>query len=131
MAAVLDVRVPCICLNRADLGYRGQIIGWQGLVSVDGTTYNWMGQEAGPALVDQVALEYTSTKSIFTFDVAGKVTMTVTFLSPVYPGDLLRQSLQFSYIDIKVQSADGAAHNVSVYMDTSGGMLAVKHEHGV
>lgn len=75
----------------------------------------------GGTLVSQTSFQYTSTKSIFTFDVGGKVTMTVTFMSPVYPDDLVKQSLQFSYIDVKVKSADGSSHKVQVYMDISGG----------
>lgn len=100
--------------------WTGQIQGWQGLVAVDGTVYNWMGAAPGPALVDQTSLEYSSTRSIFTFNVAGKVNLTVTFLSPVYPDDLGRQSLQFSYISAKAKSSDGASHSVQVYMDVSG-----------
>ena len=92
-------------------------------MSVDGTVFNWMGGAAGPEPVTQTAFSYTSTKSIFTFDVDGKVEMTVTFLSPVYPDDLVRQSLQFSYVDVKVKSSDGSSHSVQVYMDISGGEL--------
>jgi hypothetical protein len=104
-----------------DYPHSGGILGWQGLVAVDGVAYNWMGGAPGPAHVNQLSLEYTSTKSIFTFDVGGKVTMTVTFLSPVYPDDMARQSQQFSYISVKTRSSDGAPHNVQVYMDVSGG----------
>ncbi|KAK4100063.1 DUF1793-domain-containing protein [Parathielavia hyrcaniae] len=100
--------------------WTGNILGWQGLVAVDGVTYNWMGGAPGPSLVKQLSLEYTSTKSIFTFDVAGKVTMIVTFLSPVYPDDMARQSQQFSYISLKTRSGDGTPHDVQVYMDVSG-----------
>jgi hypothetical protein len=84
-----------------------------------------MGGHQGPGPVNQVSLEYTSTKSIFTFDVEGKITMTVTFLSPVYPDDMARQSLQFSYVSVKARSSDGASHKVSIYMDVSGGKLPV------
>lgn len=84
-----------------------------------------MGAEPGTTLVDQVSLEYTSTRSVFTFDVAGKVTLTVTFLSPVYADDLARQSQQFSYISTKAKSADGKKHSVQVYMDVSGGKLVL------
>lgn len=89
---------------------------------MDGVTYNWLGAAPGPEPVNQTSLTYTSTQSIFTFDVAGKVTMTVNFLSPVYPDDVARQSLQFSYISIKVMSADGKSHQVRTYMDVTGGM---------
>lgn len=52
---------------------------------------------------------------------ADKVTLTVTFFSPVYPDDLAKQSQQFSYVSAKAASADGASHSVQVYMDVSGG----------
>ncbi|KAL2264443.1 hypothetical protein VTK26DRAFT_8 [Humicola hyalothermophila] len=100
--------------------WTGNILGWQGFIAVDGVSYNWMGAAPGPPPVQQISLEYTSTKSIFTFDVEGKVTMLVTFLSPVYPDDMVRQSLQFSYVSVKVKSADGSPHRVQVYMDVSG-----------
>jgi hypothetical protein len=109
----------------------GNILGWQGLVAVDGVTYNWMGGAPGPAPVNQVSLEYTSTKSIFTFDVDGKVTLTVTFLSPVYPDDMARQSQQFSYISARAKSSDGAPHKVEVYMDVSGGAVSPFQGYGV
>ncbi|KAJ9130367.1 Glutaminase A [Pleurostoma richardsiae] len=83
-----------------------------------------MGAAPGPSTVTQTAFQYTSTRSIFTFDVAGKVTMTVTFLSPVYPNDFVKKSLQYSYVDVSVVSADGSSHSVSVYMDMSGEWMA-------
>jgi len=104
---------------------RGNILGWQGLVAVDGVAYTWMGGAPGPSHVKQLSLEYTSTMSIFTFDIAGKVLMTVTFLSPVYPDDMGRQSQQFSYIVAKARSSDGSQHHVQIYMDVSGGTLAL------
>lgn len=82
-----------------------------------------MGAAPGPTHVNQVSLEYTSTRSIFTFDVGGKVNLTATFMSPVYPDDLARQSLQFSYVSLSVRSADGARHHVQLYMDVSAGMF--------
>jgi hypothetical protein len=99
----------------------GQIMGWQGFIALNGSVYNWMGAGGSPN-VTQTSLEYTSSKSTFTFDVDGKITMVVTFLSPVYPNDLLRQSQQYSYVSTKVKSADGASHDVQIYMDISGGM---------
>ncbi|KAL8358009.1 hypothetical protein RB601_009440 [Gaeumannomyces tritici] len=100
--------------------WAGQITGWQGFVRVDNAMYNWMGAAPGPPAVNQLSFTYTSTKSIFTFDVGGKVAMTVTFLSPVYPDDVEKQSLQFSYVRVGVKSSDGASHNVQVYMDVAG-----------
>lgn len=52
-------------------------------------------------------------------DVGGLVSMNITFLSPVDPKDKTRQSLPVSYLSIEVQSADGNAHDVSLYSDVS------------
>lgn len=98
----------------------GQITGWQGFVAVDGAVYNWMGAAPGPAVANQTSATYSSTNTVFTFDVEGKVTLKATFLSPIYPDDLVKQSLQHSYVDVTAVSADGASHSVQVYFDTSG-----------
>jgi hypothetical protein len=79
---------------------------------------------------NQVAFEYTSTKSIFTIEVDGKVSMKVTFLSPVTPKDLERQSLTFSYLEVEVQSLDGREHDVQLYTDISAGASLCHHSHG-
>ncbi|KKY31115.1 putative glutaminase-like protein [Diaporthe ampelina] len=79
-----------------------------------------MGAAPGPAVANQTSATYTSTNTVFTFDVEGKVTLKATFLSPVYPNDLLKQSLQHSYVDVTAVSADGASHSVQVYLDSSG-----------
>jgi hypothetical protein len=70
-------------------------------------------------LADQKSFEYTATKSVFTLDVGGLVGMNVTFLSPVYPNDLKRQSLVMSYLNVDVWSEDGSAHDVQIYSDIS------------
>ena len=54
-------------------------------------------------------------------DVAGLVEMNITFLSPITPSDLKRQSLIFSYLDVSVTSTDGAAHDVQLYTDVTAG----------
>ncbi|KAI1002759.1 Glutaminase A [Podosphaera aphanis] len=106
--------------------WAGQTVGWAGLVRVDDRTYTWMGAP-GPESVTQTAFEYTSTKSIFTLNVGNKVEMKVTFLSPVTPDDLKRQSLVFSYLHVDVQSIDGAAHSVQLYADISAEWVAGDH----
>jgi hypothetical protein len=103
------------------------VLGMVGLVMVDGEAWAWMGWPRaadGVAMLqgaEQTAFEYTSTKSIFTFDVGGKINLTATFLSPLTPHDLRRQSLVMSYLHVEVASSDGKAHNVSVYTDISAG----------
>lgn len=74
-----------------------------------------------PTVVNQISFEYTSTRSSFVMDVAGVVEMNITFLSPITPTDLMRQSLIFSYVDVSVTSTDGAAHDVQLYTDITAG----------
>jgi hypothetical protein len=79
--------------------------------------------DLGGNLVTQTAFSYTSTKSIFTMSVGSKIEMDITFLSPVTPDDMRRQSLIFSYLDVTVHSLDGEAHDVQLYADISAGKL--------
>ena len=80
-----------------------------------------MGAAPGPGPVDQVSFSYTSTRSSFVMKVAGNVQMNITFMSPVYPEDLGRQGLTFSYLHVDVSSVDGAQHTVQLYADVSAG----------
>lgn len=103
----------------------GQVTALQGFIAVDGDVFNWAGAASGPSVATETSAEYTSTKTVFTYDVKSKVTLTVTFLSPVYPNDLVKQSLQYSYIDVSAVASDGASHDVQVYLDVTGGMSQV------
>lgn len=53
--------------------------------------------------------------------VNGLVLMNVSFISPITPQDLQRQSLVFTYLDVSVQSMDNSSHAVQLYSDTSAG----------
>ncbi|EAW09296.1 glutaminase GtaA [Aspergillus clavatus NRRL 1] len=96
--------------------WEGQVNGWAGLIRVDGSVYTWMGLP-GTTTANQTKYEYTSTKSIFTFNVGDAVEMKVTFLSPITPNDLRRQSLVFSYLHVEISSIDGDSHDVQLYSD--------------
>lgn len=54
-------------------------------------------------------------------DIGGLVTMNVTFLSPLTPTDMVRQSLPFSYLDVTISSSDGSTHDVQLYTDITAG----------
>ncbi len=102
----------------------GAITAMAGLARIDGTTYVFMGRPALPnsaplPTMRQTAFELTSTSSRFTLEQDG-VELTVTFLSPVEPGDLRRQSIPLSYVTLSARSTDRKAHDVSLYMDISG-----------
>ncbi|KHJ32645.1 putative glutaminase [Erysiphe necator] len=98
--------------------WTGHTVGWAGMIRVDGIVYTWMGIP-GPQPMTQTAFEYTSTKSIFTFNAEDKVELQATFLSPVTPDDLKRQSLTSTYLNVAIRSLDGAAHDVQLYTDIS------------
>lgn len=95
--------------------------GWQGFIRVDDVAYNWMGGHSGADLAEQTSLTYTSTRSTFSLTVEDKIDLQVEFLSPVYPDDLIRQSITFSYVEVSVKSLDGQDHDVQIYADVSGG----------
>ncbi len=101
--------------------WSGQVTAITGIVRIDGTAYVFAGAPGTPALAQlpQVSLTYTATQSTYVFSGAG-VNLTVTFLSPVDPDSLQRQSVPMSYITVNATSADGASHTVSVYLDISG-----------
>ncbi|PBP15938.1 hypothetical protein BUE80_DR013284 [Diplocarpon rosae] len=112
-------------------GNNGAVTGWAGLIKVDGAAYTWMGDSvinsARPTLVSQESFEYTSQRSTFIMNVGGKVTLNVTFLSPVTPTDLRRQSVIGTYLSVAVSSRDGATHSVQLYADTSGEWVNPTH----
>jgi hypothetical protein len=99
----------------------GQILGWTGLVRVDNETFTWMGAPINIPSANQTAYECTSTRSIFTIEVDDKVILKATFLSPLTPNDLKRQSLVFFYMNVEVSSLDGSNHDVQIYTDVSAG----------
>ncbi|RPD78548.1 DUF1793-domain-containing protein [Lentinus tigrinus ALCF2SS1-7] len=102
--------------------WTGSIVGWAGYAKVDGVAYNWMGNPAVPNVTvtkaTQKSLQFTSTQSVFVMT-AGPVDLTITFLSPVEPTDLVNQSLPLSYYAISAASTDGKSHSVQVYADIS------------
>ena len=104
--------------------WTGRVTAMTGLATIDGAPYLFLGSPASQtaypfATMRQTSLTTTATKSEFVLHQAG-VELTVTFLSPVTPGDLQRQSQPLSYIAVSARSLDGAAHQVAVYFDISG-----------
>lgn len=100
--------------------WNGQIVGWAGYIKVDGVAYNFLGAPnvAGAQKAVQKSLQFTSTQSVFVMT-AGPVDLTATFLSPVEPNDLVKQSTPFSYLSLTAASTDGKSHSVQVYTDIS------------
>src|ERR1700691_1621123 len=108
-----------------------------GIIRIDGVAYEFMGdptiilnvpngnygtptttQDFEQAL-QQTGLTVTPTRSVYELE-GGGVEVTVEFLSPVEPGDLARQSIPMSYIQLSARSIDGKKHDVQIYADISG-----------
>ncbi|KAJ3793241.1 hypothetical protein GGU11DRAFT_419164 [Lentinula aff. detonsa] len=108
--------------------WTGATLGWAGLVNVDGAAYSFLGESSVSNFTKatQISAEFTSTRSIFVLS-AGPVDLTVTFLSPIEPDDLVKQSLPFSYLSVSAASNDGSSHSVSVYTDITGEWLSTDH----
>ncbi|VDC04719.1 unnamed protein product [Peniophora sp. CBMAI 1063] len=103
-------------------GYSAQVQAWVGLIRVDGTTYAWAGEidaispyvQATVPTGPQQTLSPTST--VFTYQ-AGPVQVTVTFLNPIEPDDLVKQSIPASYLSLDALATDGRSHSIQVYTD--------------
>ncbi|WAQ85622.1 hypothetical protein PtA15_6A250 [Puccinia triticina] len=99
-------------------------LGWAGLIRVNGKTYEFMGQPNdddignGNLRATQLTFNCTPSQSVFKFE-AGGVHFLVTFLSPLpIAGDLLRQSLPFSYMSIELLDEKSSNNDeVIVYTD--------------
>lgn len=89
------------------------------MVSIDGKAYRLMGAdpESVPAL-PQLRVEVLPTRTLYVFEGAG-VRVTLTFMTPLLPGDLDVLSRPATYIDWQIQSADGKQHQAGVYFDAS------------
>lgn len=100
-------------------------MGWEGIITVDGTSYEYLGtgSQSLPSLSNlQTAIplhvSYDSQYSNFTF-AAGAVEVTASFLSPVLPTDLCRTSIPLSYLSTSFHSSDNATHDVQLYSDVN------------
>jgi Domain of unknown function (DUF4965)/Domain of unknown function (DUF5127)/Domain of unknown function (DUF1793)/Domain of unknown function (DUF4964) len=89
------------------------------MVRVDGKAYRVMGDlpDTVPAL-NQVSVRVWPTRTVYDFEGAG-VHLTLTFMTPLLPGDLDVLSRPATYLTWQVRSVDGKQHAVSVYFDAS------------
>ncbi len=102
-----------------------------GMIRVDGKSARFLGGEwNGLEAADQVSLEITSTRSIYTFEYFG-VGLTVEFLSPLIPDDLDVLTRPITYVTLNVVSVDGEKHEVSVYFEVSASLAVNTSEQRV
>ncbi|KAI0684505.1 hypothetical protein BC835DRAFT_1523871 [Cytidiella melzeri] len=101
------------------------ILEWYGSIRVDGTAYTLLGAATVPniPLAAQKSFTFTPTQTSYTLDCGGKVSVNMTFVTPIEATDLVRLSTPFSYLQVTATSSDGQPHSVQVYSDVSGGAI--------
>ncbi|KAF8883843.1 hypothetical protein BD779DRAFT_1674373 [Infundibulicybe gibba] len=95
---------------------RNQVLGWTGYIKIDGVSFEWLGSTGNGS--NPTRTEITPTRTILSFT-AGSMELEVTFLSPIEPTDLVRQSFPFTYMYLTANATDGANRSVQVYSDIS------------
>ena len=90
------------------------------LVRIDGKDFRLMGKEpaAFPAL-PQAGLEVLPTRTIYTFEGEG-IRLTLTFMTPALPDDLMIYSRPLTYVTWEMKAADGKDHDIDVTFETTG-----------
>ncbi|HEV3081875.1 MAG TPA: DUF4965 domain-containing protein [Gemmataceae bacterium] len=105
--------------DAATIHWTGKAQPLTSLVRIDGKTWRIMGPEPKdiPAL-RQTSVEVLPTRTVYTFDGSG-IRLTLTFTTPALPDDLLILSRPVTYLTWEARSTDQAAHEVTVYFDSS------------
>ncbi|KLO15800.1 DUF1793-domain-containing protein [Schizopora paradoxa] len=92
---------------------------WTCVIVVDKSPYMIMGSiptSLNTSRSIQTAVNFTATKTTYSLS-AGPINVNATFLSPITPNDLVRQSMPFVYFYLDIFSTDGAAHDIRIYSD--------------
>ncbi|KLO07712.1 DUF1793-domain-containing protein [Schizopora paradoxa] len=91
---------------------------WFCSVAVDGIPFRLMDNDTDVISQASSQMSVTITPTSTTIQgQAGPVAVTLTFLSPITPSDLTRQSLPYSYLDINVAPTDNSPHSVIIFSD--------------
>ncbi|KAI0267844.1 hypothetical protein BC834DRAFT_870195 [Gloeopeniophorella convolvens] len=85
------------------------------LIRIDGTTYAMFGDLPDANSTVLRGIQVTPTRTVFSFKV-GPMNVDATFLSPIEPGDFVKQSTPFSYLYFDVVSNDGSPHDVQIFV---------------
>ncbi|KAF8883854.1 hypothetical protein BD779DRAFT_1443529 [Infundibulicybe gibba] len=94
--------------------WNNRALGWLGSIRIDGVPWDWFGNFDSDTFL--VNITTTPTRTILNI-LAGPMELEVTFLSPIEPTDLVRQSFPFTYMYLTANANDGANHSVQVYSD--------------
>lgn len=95
--------------------------GMGALAHIDGKGYVLMGDPPHIAKAKQLSCTVLPTRTIYVFE-AGKVEITLTFMTPAILEDLDLLSRPVTYLEYSARSLDGQPHAVKVFFDASGAM---------
>ena len=99
--------------------WTGSGTGFCGFIRVDSKTYRFCGDYKGVEAAEQLAVEVTPTRTIYTFK-AGSVKLLLSFITPALPYNLDILSRPLTYLSFDIESLDAKAHDCSIYFDVSG-----------
>ncbi|MCQ2470896.1 MAG: DUF4965 domain-containing protein [Clostridia bacterium] len=109
----------------ADELYSEETVHWtgaeniiEGIVTVDGEDFRFMGNNRKYPVITQAAMDVTALVTEYDF-VNEKITLNVKFYTPLFTDDLYRLSRPVSYMKVKFENVDGVAHKVSVKLSVS------------
>ena len=99
-----------------------------GKIEIDGTLYRFLGA-GSEACLEQTGLEIRATSSIYTMEGAG-IRLELTFWTPLLLTDAELVSRPASYIDWRLEAADGKEHQIRLVWEAEEGFChhGGKHE---
>ncbi|HVC47105.1 MAG TPA: DUF4965 domain-containing protein [Terracidiphilus sp.] len=91
-----------------------------GFVRVDGKNFRYLGDadDEVPAM-REVHRAMTPTRTLVTLE-NDQIELTLCFFTPAFPEDMAVMARPVTYLTWTVRSRDGAAHNVTLYLDVDG-----------
>jgi len=99
--------------------WTGKTRGMSGMIRVDGRVLRFMGTEAVcEESLRQISLCVAPTQTTYMFEGAG-IELTLTFTTPMLPGDLAFLSAPVTFLTYGVRATDGQRHDVALYFDAS------------
>ncbi len=99
--------------------WTGAIQSLCGMLRIDGVAWRFAGIWGDLQPMEQIGLEVWPTRTVYRFAAAG-VELTLTFLTPALLHKLEILSRPVSYVEFRIRSLDGKAHDVALYFDAGG-----------